>query len=89
MDGEYALTNGEKDDETCSSEKETHASTLDKLLAWEKKLHEEVKVHRSLWFFGVMLLFMCSFSTVSKNLMELILRLEKISGFSWKRSQCS
>ena len=26
-------------------EKDTHASTLDKLLAWEKKLHDEVKVN--------------------------------------------
>jgi hypothetical protein len=31
---------------TESSEKDTHASTLDKLLAWEKKLHDEVKVKR-------------------------------------------
>jgi len=28
-----------------SEEYETHATVLDKLLAWEKKLYEEVKVH--------------------------------------------
>ncbi|KAI5081721.1 hypothetical protein GOP47_0002203 [Adiantum capillus-veneris] len=37
------LTNGETIDFFHSKEKETHASTLDKLLAWEKKLHDEVK----------------------------------------------
>lgn len=40
------ISNGEggKDDFD-SEEHETHASVLDKLLAWEKKLYEEVKVH--------------------------------------------
>ncbi|KAK1588817.1 hypothetical protein Q3G72_027369 [Acer saccharum] len=28
-----------------SEEYETHATDLDKLLAWEKKLYEEVKIH--------------------------------------------
>ncbi|MCO5606766.1 hypothetical protein L7F22_060956 [Adiantum nelumboides] len=37
------LTNGEAIDLFHNKEKETHASTLDKLLAWEKKLHDEVK----------------------------------------------
>ena len=32
------------DRERTVTEKDTHASTLDKLLAWEKKLHDEVKV---------------------------------------------
>lgn len=29
---------------------ETHATVLDKLLAWEKKLYEEIKVHLCLRF---------------------------------------
>jgi hypothetical protein len=39
------ISNGEggKDDFD-SEEYETHATILDKLLAWEKKLYEEVKV---------------------------------------------
>lgn len=36
---------GGKDDFD-SEEYETHATVLDKLLAWEKKLYEEVKVHQ-------------------------------------------
>lgn len=35
---------GMKDDFD-TEEYETHATVLDKLLAWEKKLYEEVKVH--------------------------------------------
>lgn len=31
-------------DEFDSEENETHATVLDKLLAWEKKLYDEVKV---------------------------------------------
>jgi Protein of unknown function (DUF632) len=31
-------------DEVETDELETHATILDKLLAWEKKLYEEVKV---------------------------------------------
>jgi hypothetical protein len=31
-------------DEIDSEEQETHATVLDKLLAWEKKLYDEVKV---------------------------------------------
>lgn len=38
---------GGKDDFD-SEEYETHATVLDKLLAWEKKLYEEVKVHCTL-----------------------------------------
>jgi len=39
------ISNGEggKDDQE-SDEHETHATVLDKLLAWEKKLYDEVKV---------------------------------------------
>eukprot|EP00250_Pteridium_aquilinum_P021328 c2508_g1_i1 orf=80-2221(-) len=37
------LASHERIDFIHSKEKETHASTLDKLLAWEKKLHDEVK----------------------------------------------
>ncbi|KAF5461579.1 hypothetical protein F2P56_017660 [Juglans regia] len=37
-----ATSEGEKDDFD-SEENETHATVLDKLLAWEKKLHQEVK----------------------------------------------
>ena len=34
-----------------AEEYETHATVLDKLLAWEKKLYEEVKVRQCLnWF---------------------------------------
>ena len=31
-------------DDSDSDEQETHATVLDKLLAWEKKLYDEVKV---------------------------------------------
>lgn len=31
-------------DDSDSEENETHAAVLDKLLAWEKKLYDEVKV---------------------------------------------
>ena len=43
------VPNGEggKDD-VDSEDYETHATVLDKLLAWEKKLYDEVKVHLSL-----------------------------------------
>lgn len=37
--GEAAKDNFDPDDY------ETHATVLDKLLAWEKKLYEEIKVH--------------------------------------------
>ena len=48
------ISNGEggKDDFD-SEEYETHATVLDKLFAWEKKLYEEVKVH-CIVFFGIM-----------------------------------
>lgn len=40
------MTNGEnRKDEFESEEHESHATVLDKLLAWEKKLYDEVKVH--------------------------------------------
>lgn len=40
------LTNTEDArDNLDSEENETHATVLDKLLAWEKKLYDEVKVH--------------------------------------------
>lgn len=32
-------------DDFDTEEHETHATVLDKMLAWEKKLYEEVKVH--------------------------------------------
>jgi hypothetical protein len=32
-------------DELDTEDYETHATVLDKLLAWEKKLYDEVKVH--------------------------------------------
>ena len=32
-------------DDFDSEENETHASVLDKMLAWEKKLYDEVKVY--------------------------------------------
>lgn len=39
------ISNGEAGkDDFDSEEYETHATVLDKLLAWEKKLYEEVKV---------------------------------------------
>ena len=39
------LTNNEDfKDDFDSEENETHATVLDKLLAWEKKLYDEVKV---------------------------------------------
>ena len=51
------ISNGEAGkDDFDSEEYETHATVLDKLLAWEKKLYEEVKVH-CLVFFG----FICVF----------------------------
>lgn len=36
--------NDDGKDEFDSEEQETHATVLDKLLAWEKKLYDEVKV---------------------------------------------
>jgi hypothetical protein len=41
-----ALNNDNDDgkDDFDSEEQETHATVLDKLLAWEKKLYDEVKV---------------------------------------------
>jgi hypothetical protein len=36
--------NDDGKDEIDSEEQETHATVLDKLLAWEKKLYDEVKV---------------------------------------------
>lgn len=40
------IQNGESAKDSFDSEEyETHATVLDKLLAWEKKLYEEVKVH--------------------------------------------
>ncbi|KAH7277761.1 hypothetical protein KP509_38G005900 [Ceratopteris richardii] len=42
-DSHLPLTNGESLDLFHNTGNETHASTLDKLLAWEKKLHDEVK----------------------------------------------
>ena len=35
----------DKKDVFDAEEYETHATVLDKLLAWEKKLYDEVKVH--------------------------------------------
>lgn len=37
-------------DELDSEDHETHATVLDKLLAWEKKLYDEVKVNCICWF---------------------------------------
>ena len=46
------MTNGENgNDEFDSEEYETHATVLDKLLAWEKKLYDEVKVHFKSWVY--------------------------------------
>ena len=46
------MTNGENGkDEFDSEEYETHATVLDKLLAWEKKLYDEVKVHFKSWVY--------------------------------------
>lgn len=35
-------------DDFDSEEHETHATVLDKMLAWEKKLYDEVKVYKTL-----------------------------------------
>lgn len=44
---------GAKDDFD-SEDYETHATVLDKLLAWEKKLYEEVKVGVNvIFYFGI------------------------------------
>lgn len=44
--------NGEnRKGEFVSDESETHATILDKLLAWEKKLYDEVKVHFRCWLY--------------------------------------
>ena len=54
------ISNGEAGkDDFDSEEYETHATVLDKLLAWEKKLYEEVKVH-CLVFFGFIFVFFSS-----------------------------
>lgn len=37
-------------DDFYAEDQETHATVLDKLLAWEKKLFDEVKVHSSVIF---------------------------------------
>jgi len=37
------------EDELDSEDYETHATVLDKLLAWEKKLYDEVKVCRIIY----------------------------------------
>lgn len=38
--------NGDGGKDDCDADDhETHATVLDKLLAWEKKLYDEVKVH--------------------------------------------
>lgn len=42
--------NDDVNDDFDSEEHETHATVLDKLLAWEKKLYDEVKVHFSVYF---------------------------------------
>lgn len=39
-------TNGDGAKDSVEDQEETHATVLDKLLAWEKKLYEEVKVQR-------------------------------------------
>ena len=44
------ISNGEAGkDDFDSEEYETHATVLDKLLAWEKKLYDEVKVCRIIY----------------------------------------
>lgn len=40
-------------DDFDSEEHETHATVLDKMLAWEKKLYDEVKVCTSIFLFNV------------------------------------
>lgn len=44
-------------DDFDKEENETHASVLDKLLAWEKKLYDEVKVQCNFTIFPRMLFF--------------------------------
>ena len=47
----------DKKDVFDAEEYETHATVLDKLLAWEKKLYDEVKVHfRHFIWFGMFIL---------------------------------
>lgn len=43
----------DKKDVFDAEEYETHATVLDKLLAWEKKLYDEVKVHIFVISFGL------------------------------------
>lgn len=51
------IPNGDGKDEN-SEDYETHATVLDKMLAWEKKLYDEVKVYWiSLFHFNFLLLF--------------------------------
>ena len=65
------ISNGEAGkDDFDSEEYETHATVLDKLLAWEKKLYEEVKVH-CLVFFGFICVFFFSSLFVRLVLMKL------------------
>lgn len=45
-------------DDFYAEDQETHATVLDKLLAWEKKLYDEVKVHSSAVFLIVVPTFM-------------------------------
>lgn len=44
--------NGAKDNYD-GDESETHATVLDKLLAWEKKLYEEIKVAFSYFLYSI------------------------------------
>lgn len=51
----------DKKDGLDAEDYETHATVLDKLLAWEKKLYDEVKVHFLFCFiwFGMFILYLC------------------------------
>lgn len=63
--------NDDLNDDFNSEEQETHATVLDKLLAWEKKLYDEVKVQFRIFFF----------SSYDAFLIKLLILYVKISSF--------
>lgn len=52
-------------DDSDSDEHETHATVLDKMLAWEKKLYDEVKVCTLIFMFNLSYIFGGSLDFVS------------------------
>lgn len=73
---------GAKDD-FGTVEHETHATVLDKLLAWEKKLYDEVKVRQNISVVSILVQFLnlCLFIMVILLVFEVLLSCVSISTF--------